>query len=550
MPEVLRVGLLLDGLVAPRWVRRVVEHIQAFPGARIALVVQNCAQGNQRSRLRQAWERRHEIAYQAYSRLDRRFLRWKPDPFERVPLADLLEGVPSLRVRPLQTRFSDRFPEEALAEIGRHGLDVALRFGFRILRGGALQIARHGVWSFHHDDDQAVRGGPPCFWEVMEGVPVTGSLLQVIGEQLDAGRVLVRSWSPTHRRSVARNRHHVYWKSASFVVRALERLHRLGPDSLSREVGYRPYSGVLRRNPTNRQAIPLLARFALRSGLDWARDRLSRKQWFLAWRENSPRQAEEFFRFHLLEPPGDRFWGDPFPVQHRGEEWIFFEEYRFEERRGTIRAVQVDAGSGRPLGVDVPVLSRPHHLSYPHVFEWDGGLFMIPESAQARTVDLYRCVRFPDDWRHEATLLRSVRAVDPTLHQEGDRWWLFANIGVEEAAHCHDELFLFWAPSPLGPWTPHPSNPVVSDARSSRPAGRLFRWDGALYRPAQDCSGHYGSGVKVQRVLRLDEEAYEERTEARMLPDWRPGLLGTHTLNRGPRITAIDGLRRRPLGWR
>jgi hypothetical protein len=549
LPDVLRVGLLLDDLLAPRWVRRVVEQVGAFAGARVSLVVLNEGRSVRDGRWRRAWDRRHHLLYHLYSHLDRRFLRWKPDPFERVGLGDLLAGVPLVRVRPLQTRHSDRFPEDALIEIGSHNLDVALRFGFRILRGGALQIARHGVWSFHHDDERAIRGGPPCFWEVMEDAAVTGSVLQVIGERLDAGQVLARSWSPTHRRSVARNRHHVYWKSASFVIRVLERLHRDGPEGLLPESSYRPYSGQLRRNPTNRQALPLLSRFAVRSSLDWARDRLTRKQWFLAWRENTPGHADEFFRFNLLEPPSDRFWGDPFPVQHQGAEWIFFEEYRFDDRRGTICAIQVDPRTGRPVGTAVPALSQPHHLSYPHVFEWEGALFMVPESAQARTVDLYRCVRFPDGWRHEATLLRSVRAVDPTIHFEAGKWWLFANVGAEEAAHCHDELFLFHAPAPTGPWTPHRGNPVVSDARCARPAGRLFRWGGNLYRPAQDCSGHYGFGVKIQRVLRLDEEAYVETTDAQMLPEWHPGLLGTHTLNRGPGITAIDGLRRRPLPW-
>ena len=48
------------------------------------------------------------------------------------------------------------------------------------LRG---EIARHGVWSYHHGDNRFYRGGPPGFWEVMEDQPVieyylrTGSTL-------------------------------------------------------------------------------------------------------------------------------------------------------------------------------------------------------------------------------------------------------------------------------------------------------------------------------------------------------------------------------------
>jgi transcriptional regulator GlxA family with amidase domain len=49
---------------------------------------------------------------------------------------------------------------------------------------------------------------------------------------------------------------------------------------------------------------------------------------------------------------------------------------------------------------------------------------------------------------------------------------------VSIAENCiPDELSLFYAESPLGPWTPHPRNPVKSDVRGSRPAGGLFEWN-------------------------------------------------------------------------
>ena len=39
---------------------------------------------------------------------------------------------------------------------------------------------------------------------------------------------------------------------------------------------------------------------------------------------------------------------------------------------------------------------------------------------------------------------------------------------------CH----VFHADSPFGPFTPHRRNPVKSDVRSARPAGKLFTWNG------------------------------------------------------------------------
>src|SRR5213596_456309 len=56
---------------------------------------------------------------------------------------------------------------------------------------------------------------------------------------------------------------------------------------------------------------------------------------------------------------------------------------------------------------------------------------------------------------------------------------------------------------PLGPWRPHPGNPVKVDVRSSRPAGGPFLFGGNLYRPAQDCSRTYGGGITINRVTHL-----------------------------------------------
>ena len=58
---------------------------------------------------------------------------------------------------------------------------------------------------------------------------------------------------------------------------------------------------------------------------------------------------------------------------------------------------------------------------------------------------------------------------------------MFVNVGIE-GGEAHDELHLYSAPGILGPWKPHPRNPVKSDVRSARPAGRV-------YHVTASCSG-------------------------------------------------------------
>jgi hypothetical protein len=109
-------------------------------------------------------------------------------------------------------------------------------------------------------------------------------------------------------------------------------------------------------------------------------------------------------------------------------------------------------------------------LSYPFVFEWNGELWMVPESGANRTVELYRCAGLPDRWEKVQDIFTGIDLVDATLFAHDGRWWLLGNVS-EPGADKHDELHAFHAETPLGPWQPHAANPVVADARFARPAG-------------------------------------------------------------------------------
>src|SRR5207249_3634206 len=209
----LRVGLLLDSFVLPAWAYEMLVTVQQSPYAGIALIVLNdSAEASRFSRAVDVWS---TILYRAYCKLEERIFSVDPDAFERRNATALLENVPVIRVKPQRTIHSDRLQDEDITKIERHAIDVFVRLGFRILRGKILRAARYGVWSYHHADNAVNRGGPPGFWEVFHDHPVTGSILQILTEDLDNGTVLYRSFSSTDRHSVKRNRNTYYWKSLS-----------------------------------------------------------------------------------------------------------------------------------------------------------------------------------------------------------------------------------------------------------------------------------------------------------------------------------------------
>ncbi len=544
----LRIGLLIDSFVQRKWIHQVVSEIQSSNFAEITLVIKNetpalKTSGPSQGRLKSYWENRQYLLYALYEKIDQRRVKVEPDAFEPVDLKPLLGDCPVVTVTPEMKKYSDWFPEDSLKQIREFDLDVALCFGFRILKGEALNIARHGVWSFHHGDNQVNRGGPAAFWEVMEDTPVTGSVLQVLTEDLDNGRVIYRSWSPTSDRfSVKANRNNLYWKSAAFVVRKLKDLAEGIPVCPPEKQLYRPYSNRLYRMPTNGEMFSRLSRLGAKYVASKFQAALSSDQWALAYRFRSGAgdANNTLYRFKRLLPPKDRFWADPFAIKAGDHYYVFIEEYPYETAKGHISVIELD----RKGVVSGPrkVLEREYHLSYPFVFEWNGNHYMLPETAANKTVELYRAKSFPFVWQLEKVLMTGVRAKDATLAEIDGTWWMFVSIAEHSIP---DELYLFSAPSPLGPWTPHPRNPVKSDVRGSRPAGALFEWNEDVYRPAQDSSGRYGYAISINRVLELDHEKFSEEHVSSILPNWDKDLLATHTISIAGDLTVVDCLIKR-----
>jgi len=541
------VGLLVDSLTQPAWIERALRRVQESGAGEFVLVVRNASQSTEarKSRLATWWRNRRYLLHALYQRIDQVRGGVSPDPFTPVDLAPVLKGVPIMDVAPSQTRMSDTFSASDVEAVGAARPDVLVRLGFRILRGDILKVARYGVWSYHHGDNERYRGGPPCFWEVLEGDPVTGTILQRLTEALDDGEVLYRSWGATNVMSVAGNKPQIYWKSAEFLARAMRNVQlgiRSEPNADPSPYGQRLYGA-----PTNGQMAAGISRLLLRRARAKWQSLTSIEQWFLAYRytKGVPDDNREPdltpFRFKPIYPPKGRFWADPFPIRADGAIYVLFEDFLYSANRGVISAFEM--GPEGPVGAPQVVLSCDYHLSYPFVFNWRGSKFMIPETADAKRVELYRMVRAPHEWTLEAVLLDGLSLADCTLAEIGDRWWMFAN-SADAGASFWDELHLFHAPSPLGPWTPHRLNPVVSDVRTARPAGALFQRNGMWYRPSQDSARGYGSATNIQRILRLDQFDYEEVSVGKLRPEWQPGLTGVHTVNALGGLTMIDARRR------
>ena len=270
---------------------------------------------------------------------------------------------------------------------------------------------------------------------------------------------------------------------------------------------------------------------------------LYKEQWFVIVGKGMAQIPDVQAAYWQLEPGTGQFWADPFPLEYQGRQWVLVEQLPYQSWRGHLAAIELFEDGNYSHAQ--PVMVADKHQSYPFVFAWNQELYLLPESSASRKLVLWKCKDFPGQWQPVAELLSDVYIADSTLIEYQGRWWMFAAI-AEEGGCIHDELHVYYADCPLGPWQAHPKNPVKSDARNARPAGNLYVEAGVLYRPAQDCGTEYGKAVVLNRIDCLDIEDFSETPVARLEASGCRGFLRTHTLSRSQHIWTVDGLRLLP----
>jgi len=553
----LKIGLLLDGYDVSAWAFHMFENILDSDYCEIILVVLNnnpkpVTPPNILSRLKAFYHKISSVLVSkilgfVYSRLIER-QSYLTDANEQVDAKGLLADISTMEVRTDHKVWSDYFLEKDLKKISKFGIDIFIRCGFGILRGDILNAARYGVWSYHHGDNKVNRGGPPGFWESMESWTYTGSILQILTEDLDNGKVLYRSYSCTDTMSIAGNRSNYYWKSLSFMTRKIQELYRVGEKSFFEKVladNKHPtfYSEKLYVKPTNFDMAKLLLK-KMKERIFTVYDKIFYvEQWILMFHIKDE-FSSSLWRYKKLMPPSDRDWADPHIIKKDDKYYIFIEELLYKSGKGHISLITMDK-----YGVhDTPkkILDKPYHLSYPLVLQYDDEYYMIPETHSNLTVELYKCTDFPYKWEFQMNLIENINAVDATVLFHNNKWWMFANVVENEGASSWDELFLYYSDKLLTTdWTPHPFNPIVSDCRTSRPAGKIFSKDGSLYRPSQNCSVRYGYGFNIFEIVVLNENTYEEVLISSIEPNWDEKIIGTHTFNRVGSLHVIDAIYKR-----
>ncbi len=479
--------------------------------------------------------RKGSLVYRLYKKFEDRWFRSVPDAFSNIPVNEIFPAAPVLNAGENNPAITDLLFRSCLTDPVYH----------------PGPVPPLGIWSVSLGNEAYEAAVLPAFGEVMNDEPVTGSSLWVQFPGQHNALKVYDGHSNTVPYSIKNNLQILAWKSSTFLPYRLKELLSLG-----KELFIKKYSSVKQTGIPALKAFPEvpgnLRMTALIIRNTWRYLRYKRKNKSENQRFTLLYQCAEFNghppdlgAFTVLEPPAGSFWADPFVVTAGNEHYLFFEEFIHSRNKAHISLLRLDAS--RKFSKPEIVLDKPYHLAYPFLFSWQGEHYMIPDTSANHTVELYKATRFPGQWELQCTLLKDTVLIDPTLWSENDTWWLFGCAAGPAYTSTNDQLLLYYSKDLFsGNWTPHPQNPVVTHIASCRPAGKIFRMNGHLFRPAQNnASTQYGYALAMNRITLLSETEYREETAWSLLPGKKNGLRALHTLNFSAGIIVADGIPRK-----
>jgi hypothetical protein len=142
--------------------------------------------------------------------------------------------------------------DDARAALRHLDADVAVSLDNTIIREDTFALPTHGTINVHHGAVPDYRGGPPVFWELLDGRDSVGFTIHRIDAGIDTGPVLARGEVPIERRRTL----------SETLAATIPRLHEVSLDALERvldegrfEGKPQPARGRHRTTPTLRDYL-------------------------------------------------------------------------------------------------------------------------------------------------------------------------------------------------------------------------------------------------------------------------------------------------------
>jgi hypothetical protein len=427
-----------------------------------------------------------------------------------------------------------KLPPSVVEALNAGGFDVVLKFGMGLLRVPAeLQPP---ILSYHHGDPDLYRGRPAGFWEIVDGAPVMGQIVQVISNRLDAGEVVAFAETRVLPWSYRATLMEAFRHSPLIINQAIR-------NAISGKTLPRSRGGRNCRLPSNWITLLFALRMCGRFIQRLFYGAFIEKRWKVSTADLGAEQVEALLEAGRVPEPGQ--WND----MEVAKGYTFYADPFFTTEPPALLVEAVDARSG--LGEIVRVDGKAHHcvarrdghMSYPAVARVEGREIIVPETA-SWSPPLIFTLR-GDRLEAEGSLHvgGGDRVVDGTLIEHGGRIYLFGNKRSAGA----NALYLWSAEGLHGDFTLHPASPVLVSPIGGRMGGAIIEVGDRLIRLGQDGSRRYGGSLVAFEITTLTPDSYEERATSKI---GFADRYGPHTLNLRGREIVFDWYRERfsPFG--
>ena len=256
------------------------------------------------------------------------------------------------------------------------------------------------------------------------------------------------------------------------------------------------------------------------------------------WRDANLRDGIE------IKNPSNRFFADPFVITRDNRTICFVEDYYYNKSRACISAVEIkDDNSYTILGT---IIDEPFHMSFPFIFEYKDELYMTPETCEADSIRLYKCIEFPMRWEYQKDIISNISATDSIIFEHDSRWWLLCNMAIDGNSDYSSTLMAFYSDNPLADkWIAHELNPLIFDSKIARNGGVLNIKSGKLpIRSRQKQGfGEYGESFSLAQIEELTPSSYKEREIGKFSATFFENIKTCHHIHSNDKYTVYDYMR-------
>ncbi|HIP53930.1 MAG TPA: hypothetical protein EYH11_00460 [Sulfurimonas autotrophica] len=411
----------------------------------------------------------------------------------------------------------------------------------QFLKDEIFTLAKDGIISIEYSDTRWNRSGVTAFWEVYLRKSSIGFTIQKLSHKLQNSVTLFKGEIAISR-LLGENIIDLYKESNPYVAKIFIDYAEQG--ILPRPERKIPFAGPMLTTPSLLQSVHyvlktiwLFLKLFVNKKIFKNESRLSVAFVPTNWEDANLQQSIE------IKTPENRFFADPFIITREGRSICYVEDFSYDKQLACITAIEIFEDNS--YEILEPVIEESFHMSFPFLLEFEGSLYMIPETSQSNSIRLYKCINFPLKWEYQQDIMDNCSAADTMIFKHEQKWWLFTNMATKNNSDQAAQLFAYYSDHPFSnSWTPHSLNPLVFNSNFGRNAGLLPVKNSLPVRARQKQDFNmYGASFSLAEISQLTPSTYQEKEICQILPNFLPKIKGCHHIHSNNHFTVFDFMR-------